>query len=233
MADIAEVTEIAKEFLPTWGTGKFMIGIITILIIGIIFIIAAGVITYFVIRRMRFNKKIVIFERINNQFQNTRTDWAMEVKFSTAGDTIFYLKKHKKYLPNPTMQTGNRVYWYFIREDGEWINFAPGDFDKDAKRLGARMLDKEMRYARTQVQRGLKDRYDKPGFWKQYGLLVLSIVYITILGVMFWLVLGRFVDLAGTLDGVTKSVGKLVETSGDILGALDNICSGGSGIVKG
>ena len=227
---MADIGETVKEFIPTFGTGKTIIGIITWLIISIVIIIIIGVATYFIVRRLKFKNKIVIFENINSQFQPTRTDWAMEVKLSTGGDTIFYLRKHKKYIPNPTIQTGARTFWYFIREDDEWINFGPGDYNKDAKKLGARMLDKEMRYARTQVQRGLKDRYDKPGFWKQYGLLVLSIVYITVIAVMFWLMLGKFVELAGTLDGVTKSVAELVDNSAKILGGMDNILSGGSGI---
>jgi len=229
---MAEAIEIAKDFIPSFGSGSLMISIVVWLIIAIIFLILVGIATFLVVRHLKFNRKIVIFERINGQFQPTGKDRAMPVKFSTSGDTIFYLRKRKKYLPNPTIQTGARTYWYFVREDDEWINFGPGDFDEDAKELKARMLDKEMRYARTQVQRGLKDRYDKPGFWKQYGLLVLSIVYITIIGVMFWLALGKFVDLAGALSGVTDSTAKLLDRADSILGAMDNLCSGGSGITN-
>ena len=69
---------------------------------------------------MKYNKKIVIFEKINGRFEPTRKDRAMELKFGRAGDTVFYLAKNRKYLPVPVIQTGRRKYWFAIREDGEW-----------------------------------------------------------------------------------------------------------------
>ena len=64
---------------------------------------------------------------------------------------------------------GRRIYWYVIREDGEWIKFELEDIDQKMRKAGVHYLDKEMRYARTALEEALKERYDKPNFWKEYG----------------------------------------------------------------
>ena len=214
---MVDIGATIKKIIPSAKTGGMFVSIIALFIFGVIFIILTGVITYFVIRRMKFNKKIVIFERINDKFQPTRKDKAMEVKFSTSGDTIFYLQKNKKYLPNPRLQSGRRVYYYFIRQDGEWINFELTDLDEESRKMGAKFLDKEMRYARTQIQKGLKERYDKPGFWQLHGQTIMNIVYYVVMGMMVWLALGKFIELVGSLDGVVDKVNNLMETSDAII----------------
>jgi len=229
---MAEGLDTIKEFMPTWDLGIGAMSIVAWLIIAIVFLALVGVGTYFIVRRWKFNKKIVIFEKINGRFQNTKKDQAMEMKHGDAGDMIFYLRKLKKKIPRGVLQTGRNTYWYFIREDGELINFEPGDFDADAKTMGARMLDKEMRYARTQLQRSFKDRYDEPGFWKQYGLFVVSIVYIVIVGMMIWLLFDKWLDTASIINGAVQTQVEVLKETKNIIAALDNLRSGGSGLVS-
>lgn len=232
MADgIQQVTEVASGFIPkftTVGSGAF--NVFSWILLTLIIISIMGVSAFMFMRWMKYNKKIIIFEKIGNNFEPTRKDKASEVKFSTGGDTIFYLLKHKKYIPNPSIQTGRRTYWYFIREDGEWINFGMEDLDHKSRKLGARFLDKEMRYARTQIQKGLKERYDKPGFWQQYGLLIFSLGYIAMIGVMTWLLFDKWLDLASATNAGVETAGVVMEKINQILGSMDNVCSGGSGI---
>jgi len=229
---VSQATDIAGGMIPSFGgAGKWLLGVGAWLVLAIVFLVFLGVCTWLFVRKLKYNKKIVIFEKVGGRFEPTRNDRAMEVKFSTAGDTIFYLRKHKKYIPNPRLQTGRRIYWYWIREDDEWINFEPGDFDADAKKLGAHFLDKEMRYARTQIQKGLKARYEKQGFWKQYGVLVFSLGFIVVLGMMMWLLFDKWIDLAGTTNAGVETAKEVLKEAARILGAIDNIKSGGGGYV--
>jgi len=225
---MVDITGAVAGFMPKIG-GSTIFTFITWVLIALIFIGLIGVVTYLIIRWMKFNKKIIIFERIDGQFKPTRRDKAMEMKFSVIGDTIFYLRRHKKYLPTPIFQTGKRIYWYWIRDDGEWINFRPGDFDKDARRLGAKFLDKEMRFARTQVYKGLKERYDKPGFWKQYGLMIFSIGFIVVMGMMTWLLFDKWIEGLAAVPEILDKLEILLDRADSILGKLDNIYSGGRG----
>jgi len=227
---LGETTGIIKSFLPkVGGAGKAILGWGAWIIVIIIFSALIGFGVWFFIREKKFNKKIVVFEKIGNRFEPTMNDKAMEVKFSTGGDTIFYLRKSKKYLPNPRIQTGKRTYWYWIREDGEWINFGPGDFDADARQLHAHFLDKEMRFARTQIQKGLRERYDKPGFWKQYGTLVLSLSFIALIGALTWMLFDKWIALAGATNAGVETAAKVMDKANQILSSMNNICQGGSG----
>jgi len=225
---MVDVGAAAKDLIPKVGISTSMIVylIIAVVVLAIVFFVAL-----LIIRFLKYNQKIIIFEKINGRFEPTRKDRAMEMKIGNAGDTVFLLKKHKKQIPTPTIQTGRKTYWFFVREDGEWINFSPGDYDADARKSGARFLDKEMRYARTQIQRGLKDRYDEPGFWKQYGLLVFSIGFIALIGILTFLLFDKWIDLARATNSGVETAGLVLEETRKIIGTLDNICSGGSGLV--
>lgn len=211
------------------NVGSSFINMVAWFIVLIIILVILGLFFFFFFRALKFNKKLLIFEEINGIFQPTRKDRAAEIKFSTAGDTIFYTLKHKKYLPNPSIQTGRRIYWYFIRSDGEWINFGLENLNEISKKVGARFLDKEMRYARTQIQKGLKERYDKPSFWQQYGAIIMNMAWIAMIGVMTWLLFDKWIDLAGTTNAGVKTAGTVLEKVEEVLAKLDNVCSG-SGI---
>lgn len=209
----------------TFGGVNFFAWLLLVLVlVGVI----STIIILFILNK-RYNKKIIIFEKIGGNFVPVRQDKGMEIKFSTAGDTITYLKKHKKYLPNPSIQTGNREYWYFIRQDDEWINFGLEDLDEQSRKVGARFLDKEMRYARTSIQKGLKDRYESQNAWQKYGIYILSFGYVALIGVMVWLLFDKWVDLAGTTAGAVDTAGIVLDRVDQILSSMNNICQGGSG----
>ena len=137
--------------------------------IGILIAGVVGVIVYLIIREWKFNKKIIVFEKVNGKPEITKRDKAMEVKLGEGGDTVFYLKKAKKHIPLPSIQTGRNIYWFGVREDGEWINIGMDDIDLAMRKIKARFVDKEMRYARVALQRNLKERYQKSSFLSVYG----------------------------------------------------------------
>lgn len=220
------ITDTLKDFIPNiqiFGSG--FTNMIAWFILLIVILITLGIVIFFVIRAMKFNKRIVIFEEINGIFQPTRKDRAGEIKFSTAGDTIFYTLRHKKYLPNPSIQTGRRTYWYFIRSDDEWINFGLENLNELSRKAGAKFLDKEMRYARTQIQKGLKERYDKPTFWSQYGMMIMNMAWIAMIGIFTWLLFDKWLDLASTTNSGVATAGTVLEKVSDVLAKLDNVCS--------
>jgi len=229
---MVDIFESAKGLIPTRGegiSGASIVNLVSMVVMLIILLVVLGIVVYFVYRRTRFNKRIIIFEKIGARYEPTKRDRATEVKIGTAGDTIFYTQKTKKYLPNPSIQTGRRTYWYAIREDGEWINVGMEDIDFAMRQVKARFLDKEMRYARTQIQRGLKERYDKQSFWERYGVLVMNIIYIMVLGVMMWLLFDKWVELAQVTNAGVETAGRVLEKVEKLMVAIENLC-GGSGI---
>lgn len=181
--------------------------------------------------RKLFYKKIIIFEKVGGQIQVTKRDVGRDIRLGEAGDYIIYTRHFKKFLPPAEIQTGPNTFWYYIREDGEWINIGISDIDVQMKKAKAHFLDKEMRFARTGMQKNLRERLNKPGFWSKYGAMIMWTVYLAIVGIMTYLLFDKWIELAGTVQSMLETQRELIEASRDILQALDNIKSGGEGLV--
>jgi len=228
MAALDSVTEFIK--VPNID-GAMIFGVLTYVILFILFLIVVGISVWVIILKLKYNKKIVIFEKINGQFEASKKDRGMIMRHGEAGDTILFIKKLKKFQPTPTLQTGRNTFWFFMREDGELINFTPGDFDAQSRELGAHFLDKEMRYARVSLQNSLKERHEKVGFWSQYGVLVVNISVIVIIMVFLWLIVDKLIDLASTANGAIEASKEVTEATKDVIVALNNLQTGGSGYI--
>lgn len=225
--------EAIRDYLPDWqgGAGN-IVNLITIFVVMFLIAAISGVVIYFIYSHIKYNRKIVIFEKIAGVIQPVKKDKARIVKLGEGGDTIFLTRRGKTYLPTPRIQSGKRVYWYFLREDGEMINFGLGDIDEQMKAANAHYLDKEMRYSRTALQRNLKERYQKMNFWEKYGGVVTYTVLIVLVGIMTWLLFDKWIELSGSVVNAVQTAEQVMERANEILIRLDNIQSGGSGIVS-
>lgn len=218
--------ETIKELAPD-VTFAGTVSVFAWFLIFVVSAIGIGFGVYVFLRMMKFNKKIIIFEKIGKNFEPSRKDRAMEVRIGDAGDTIFYLRKHKKYLPVPQIQTGRRVYWYVIREDSEWINIGIEDIDVKFKKLNAYFLDKEMRHSRVALHRNLKERYQQASFLSMYGGLMAYTGLIAITAMMSWFLFDKFLDVTGAIEASINAAKEVQEATRDILIALDNVQGGG------
>jgi len=228
---VKTITEQAKGLIPSFSEGSLILKIvswgITALIIGVII----GVLYWIAMNHFKYKHKIVIWEKVAGVIQVTGRDRAREIAVSTAGDIIFKTRRGKKYLPPPVYQTGWRTYFYYIREDGEWINFKMSDFDKDERKLGAVFLDKDARFARTQIQKILKERYSSPSVWEKYGMWIISVSTIIIFGVFIYLALDKFITIIQRSSSIIDSVSKLVDTAEGLVEAMSNLKQGGYGYI--
>lgn len=215
--------------MPSWGSlggiGSTMFKAMTIFFLALIVITIVGITLYVVLTGRKFNKQIIIWEKINGKWEITGRDKGMETKFGSVGDGVLYLKKRKKYLALPTIQTGRRVYWYAIREDGEWINIGLEDIDTAMKQAKAKFLHTEMRAWRTSFQSNLKAKLDKPSIMERYGTIIISVVVFAILGLILWFVADRIVSMIDRLGEVTNTLNELMQTNQKVLTSLDRICS--------
>lgn len=234
---MADIQETVASYIPKIDVGGvFSVGVWIILIF--VFIVIFGIVAYFIVSRMKFKHKIIIWERINNQFEITGRDRAFEMPLSRFGETVFYLSKRKKYLPKPTKQVGRRLYFFYVRGDGQWINVDMEDIDEKSRKMRIHFTDKSMNYARTQIERALKERYDKPNFFEKYGVLIVSITFVVLLGILTWLLFDKWIALAqSTNEGVTQlgivteKMGNVLSRFDTVLASMDNLCQGGSGMV--
>lgn len=215
-----------KGYLPDINVSSLGLYVLVFLVF-IVVCAAIGGLVYFLIMRKRFNKTIVVFEKVGKTIEVTRREKAMVQNLTRGGDSIFVTNKSKKYLPSPQIQTGRNTYWFYIREDGEWINFGIEDIDVLMRTMKAQYLDKEMRYNRTALQSLMKERYQKVTFWDKFGGLIVWTVYLAITGIMVYLVFDKFIDVSASIAGAMDTAAKVLEESKRILATIEELKSTG------
>ena len=223
--------------LSTEGVGipdtSLLMTTLTYFIILLIITVISIVVAFVLIRKLQYKKKIIIFEKVNNQYEPTMRDRARELKIGQSGDIVLYLRKNKKYLPIPNIQTGRNTFWYAIREDGEWANIGVKDIDFSMRLVNARFLDKEMRHARTHLQGIVKDRYNKKNILLEYAPVIAFAILIIIFGIIVYLWFDKMIELNNATQVGTQKTLEQIESVLELLRgnliAIDNL-KGDSGI---
>jgi len=193
--------------LPNVTGGQVLDWVVVFLII-ILVGIGLTFLTIYVLNLIKFNKKIKLFRKVGNQIIPVLMDRAMFTRIGNAGDYWCQLKKTKKVLPRPRIQMGRNEFWFYEREDGEWINFALGDFDEQM-RATAYYVDEDMRLQRLGIQKNLRDRFQKVTFWQKYGGMIISIVYILVVTICFVILFNKMEnawDKAGQMASAVKEM---------------------------
>jgi len=227
MVDLGETFgSITSGINVTGIIGTIVWGIIIVFVLSVI-----GIVSFIIVNKRKYKNKIVIFEKINGVPQDTGKDRACELKLNRGGDSVFFLQKRKLYLPTPRIQSGKRKYYFYIREDGEWINFSIKNIDETMRLADAHFLDKEVRYARTQLQKGLKERYETKNFLKEYAPVIISVMFIIIIGVFTFLLFDKWLGLAEVTNQGMKASGEVMAQAKQILASIDNIQAGGTGMI--
>lgn len=177
------------------------------LIIGIVILgLFLAVFAIWLINFIKFNKKIVVFRKVGNAIVPTLRDKAQFARVGNAGDYWCQLRKFKKILPRPRIQMEKNTFWYYERDDGEWINFSLKDFDSEMKKVGCYYVDEDMRLQRLGIQKNLRERFQKVTFWQRYGGMIISILFVLIVAI-------SFIALFKSMEGAWT-------TAGDMAGAV-------------
>lgn len=204
--------------------GWFMLLIVTSAIVGAF--------VYWYALNKKFNKKIIVFEKINGIYQRTKTDTAMEVNLAP-GATAFYLRESKKYLVRPTIQTGVNTYWYVVGRDGNWINVGLEDWDIKTNKLTLLYDPVDVRNSRAGLQKLLKDNYKKEHWLEKYAPYIALTILILMLGVSAWLISDKLIEGIRINGENLKLASALSERQDKLLVAMENVCGGGSGLKPG
>ena len=80
------------------------------------------------------------------------------------------------------------------------------------------------------IRKGLKDYFEKKNWFKENIVLIASVTFVLMIGVMTFLLFDKWLELSKTIGSIADSVNKMQLTSNEMLGKLDNICMGGTGI---
>jgi ABC-type multidrug transport system fused ATPase/permease subunit len=223
--------DVVKGLLPSIkAIGITSISIIAGFIIIFILMIIIGVVFFVIMQNRRYKNTIIIFDKINGKWVDVDKDKALEITFSDLGATIFYFKKYKIYKPKPKIQSGFRRYYFRKRSDGELENFDLQDSDTPLS-LKMESMERDMMYANTGIRKGLKERYEKLKWYKEYAPIIVSVIFIILIIVGTWLLFDKWIKLAQTTTDAVKTAREVLELAKSILANIDTIKSGGSGIV--
>lgn len=211
MADVESLQ--GGDIAGTLGLGGLNMGTIGSVFLWIFIIILvlggiAGVIIWWIMRKS-YSKNIWVFGRVAGVPMLKFIDKGKLVAFGMAGDKLIKLKTTKKWLPPPQIQMGKEIYWYYEREDGEYVNFSLQDLDEMQKKAGAYYVDTDMRMQRLGIEKNLRDRLDKKSWLEKYGTMIAGVIFMIMVTVCLVVLFSKLKDVAVAMDGMSASVGKM------------------------
>ena len=191
--------------------------ILLVFFIAVIILCLGGVLVYWFAVKKQYWIKIHVFRLIGNVPTRVAIYTAKEVPFGMAGDKLWRvassgLNKIKviKWLPVGKIQTAPREFWYYIREDGEWINFQMDELNKISKDMGIHFVQEDMRLQRLATERLLEQRLLDKTFWEKWGTTVMLIMVFLVISVCMVVMFFQFAKL---LDKFTEVASIQADTS--------------------
>lgn len=165
-------------------------GILLVIAIAVVILGLIGALVYWRIIKKQYWIRIHVFRLIGNVPTRTAVYEAKEIPFGMAGDKLWRVTnagfnkiKPVKWLPVGKIQTAPREFWYYIREDGEWINFQMSDLNKASREMGIKFVQEDMRLQRLATERLLEQRLLNKGFWEKWGATIMMVIVFLVVAV--------------------------------------------------
>jgi len=198
--------------MGTYGSIALIIAIAVVILGGI------GFLVYWRSVKKSFWIRIHVFRLIGNIPTRVAIYSAKEVPFGMAGDKLWKVApigmmqmfKAIKWLPVGKIQTAPKEFWYYIREDGEWINFSLADLNDIQRKAGVRFVQEDMRLQRLATERLLEQRLMKKTFWEQWGSTIMLVILFLVMAICMVIMFYQFGKL---LDKFTQVEATQFETA--------------------
>lgn len=210
------------EGLPSFGGANLIPGTIIFLLIAI----TVGGLTFYFANKRAYKFKIHIFEEISGQAVPTGEDKAREIVLPNTSIRAYFLKNRKLYLPRPSKQIGKGHFWFFIRKDGEWVNFELTNMNKEMNRLNINFDHTDMRMANAALKKLVEQSYKKMSWMKEYAPYIAVGILILLFGISAFLVLKQVGSITSQLNSGVVVNNEVVSNLNEILKSMDNICTG-------
>jgi len=242
MPSFADINPVGNISTGALGLSSFAT-ILLVFFVSIIILGLLGVLIYWFAVRKQYWIKIHVFRLIGNIPTRVAVYSAKETPFGMAGDKLWRvasggLNKIKviKWLPVGKIQTAPREFWYYIREDGEWVNFQMDELNKVSKDMGIKFVQEDMRLQRLATERLLEQRLMDKTFWEKWGTTVMLVMVFLVISVCMVVMFFQFAKL---LDKFTQVASIQADTSKVLLrvfgehyiGSTGNWSGGNNGLV--
>jgi len=194
-----------------WGSIGLIVAIAIAIIGGI------GALLYIKSVKRSYWIKIHVFRLIGNIPTRVAIYSAREVPFGMAGDRLWKVApagiwkiKAIKWLPVGKIQSAPSEFWYFIRQDQEWINFTLKDLNEISKEMGVKFVQEDMRLQRLATERLLEQRLMNKSFWEKWGTVVMTVIFFLVISICMVIIFYQFGKL---LDKFTQVEATQLETA--------------------
>jgi uncharacterized membrane protein len=179
--------------LGTFGSIAMVIAIVVVILALV------GALIYWNSIKKKYWIRIHVYRLIGNVPTRTAIFSAREVNFGMAGDKLWRVcsegwnkMKVIKWLPVGKIQTAPREFWYYIREDGEWINFQMNDLNKISREMGIKFVNEDMRLQRLATERLLEQRLLNKSFWEKWGTTIMMVIVFLVVAICMVIIFYQF-----------------------------------------
>jgi len=174
-----------------FGSMGLVATVLLVCVVSFIVILFLGLVLYYFTAKKQYWIKIHVFRLIGNNPTRVAIYRAKEVSFGRAGDKLWRVApcgfsmifKIIKWLPTGKLQTSNSEFWYWIRGDGEWINFTPTNIDNISNSMNVKFVQEDMRLQRLATEKLLEQRLLVKNFWEKYGNVIVYSIFFLIIAV--------------------------------------------------
>lgn len=222
------------------GGGVNFALILLIFFIAIVILGLIGFLIYMMHTKKQFFISIRVFRNVGNVPTEIGLFKAREIPFGMAGDKLWKVApksawgmmfKIIKWLPVGKFQTKPNEFWYWIRQDGEWINYRQTDIDEVSRVAGVKFVQEDMRLQRLATDKLLEQRLMDKSFWDKWGNTIMTVIFFLVIAVCMVVIFYQFSKI---IDKLTPLITQLIQSNQQIAQyCIQNITAtgGGSGLV--
>lgn len=222
-----------------FSMGTFAMGLLIFMVVVLI-LGALGFWIFVNSTKKAYFLRIKVFRNVGNVPTQIAEYRAREIPMGMAGDKLWRVApngalamafKVVKWLPVGTKQTAKNEFWYWIREDGEWINFIMSDIDEISRQMGVKFTQEDLKLQRLATDRLLEQRLMDKTFWEKYGNIIMTVIFFLVIAVCMVIIFYQWSKLldkmAPMFDALTKAMGYVQ----NVCPAFTNSTGGTSGLI--
>lgn len=205
------------NFGQTFGFDKLNItnstisNIALVILISIVILALFGFLIYMVTMKKIYVYRLRVFKTIGNTPTQIGYFKGKAVSIGKVGDFLMFVKGAKKWLEFPTLQTAKNEYWFYIREDGEWINFVLKDLNEVSKLMGVKFIKQDMRLARLSIDEILAQRLLHKSFLERWGIAIGFAIFFLIIAVSLVIFMYQYGKTAGQFTESAKLLKEAIQ----------------------
>lgn len=215
--------------LQTWE-------VVTLLILGFVLIVCGIIVSIVLLKKKNWPYQVTVLEedpKTHTSIIGYR-DRAKQIPFGDGGQRIFFFKNKKKYAPDYGKRIGKNAIAFCEGADGYLYNVSLGGINTKLLEMGVTPTETSARLSNSSLRKGIENRYNDKTFFEKYGVAItigMLIIAIIVQAGGTWINhkeanKGKSADVQ-----IAEAQREAMELARDVLGKIDNIKSGGSGLI--